>query len=62
MVYSQKIYKSGNSLAVSIPAEVVHKLGLKPGQAVTLEFDYPSKLEIKFPQALQLPLINHRKK
>lgn len=34
MIYVQKVIKVGNSLAVTIPKEIVKKYGLKPGDKV----------------------------
>jgi antitoxin component of MazEF toxin-antitoxin module len=33
----QKIIRTGNSLAVTIPADFVHAVGVKPGQEVVVE-------------------------
>lgn len=33
----KKIIKTGNSLAITIPADFVHALGLKAGQMVSVE-------------------------
>lgn len=34
MIYAQKIIKVGNSLAVTIPKEIVKEYGLKPGDKI----------------------------
>ena len=53
----QKILKTGNSLAVVVPADFGKSLGLKAGESVKV-FARPEKAEIlyKFSGAQQLPL------
>lgn len=54
---SQKILKTGNSLAVVIPAQFIKTIGAKAGDEVKV-FPKPEKAEVlyKFSGALQLPL------
>lgn len=35
----RKIFKTGHSLAVTLPKKILDELGLKPGDKVVLEFD-----------------------
>jgi len=53
----QKILKTGNSLAVVIPADFVRNIGVKAGDNVRV-FPKPEKGEVlyKFSGAHQLPL------
>lgn len=53
----QKILKTGNSLAVVVPADFVKSLGVKAGDEVKVLFK-PEKAEVlyKFSGAVQLPL------
>lgn len=54
----QKILKSGNSLAVSIPAEFVRSAGLKPGDVVISQVNLAEgTLHFTFTTSAQLPLI-----
>jgi len=54
---SQKVFKSGNSLAVVVPAGFTHALGVKASDDVQVEAE-PDKGRViyKFSGALQLPL------
>lgn len=54
---SQKILKTGNSLAVVIPADFIKNIGAKAGDEVKV-FPKPEKGEVlyKFSGACQLPL------
>jgi len=53
----QKIFKTGNSLALTIPAAFVQMIGIKCGQEVEAEIDpEKGKLAFKFFGSRQLPL------
>lgn len=54
---AQKVFRTGNSLAVTIPAPFVESLGVKAGDKVEVVVS-PSKgrLTVKFSGACQLPL------
>jgi len=53
----QKIFKTGNSLALTIPAAFVQMVGVKCGQEVEAEIDpEKGKLAFKFFGNRQLPL------
>ncbi|MBI5465451.1 AbrB/MazE/SpoVT family DNA-binding domain-containing protein [Candidatus Gottesmanbacteria bacterium] len=53
----QKILKTGNSLAVVVPADFIKNIGAKAGDSVRV-FPKPEKGEVlyKFSGAMQLPL------
>ena len=54
---SHKIFKSGNSLAVVVPANFTHALGIKAGDDVQVEAEQEKgRVVYKFSGALQLPL------
>lgn len=54
----QKVIKTGNSLAVTIPAEFARNIGVKHGQEVKTNFDITTGvLKFTFPSASQLPLL-----
>lgn len=54
----QKILKTGNSLAVSIPSDFVKVLGLRAGLTVKVRVDQPSaRLIVTFENTGQLPLL-----
>lgn len=58
-----KILKSGNSLAVSIPSDFAHTLGLRPGQSVSVHTDLTAgRLILTFPNSGQLPLLPKKAK
>lgn len=40
--YSRKLNQTGNSITVSIPAEIVKTLGMQKGEEVVVVFDPPS--------------------
>lgn len=52
----QKIFKTGNSLGISIPYRLVKKLGISAGQSVVI-IPQPdqNKMVIEFVEASQLP-------
>lgn len=54
---AQKVLKTGNSLAVTIPAEFVKMVGIRPGDEVKTGFK-PDKgiITYSFSGAKQLPL------
>jgi antitoxin component of MazEF toxin-antitoxin module len=56
----QTIFKTGNSLTVSLPARLVDQLGLAAGQKVIVK-SYPesSRIIYEFPDAQQLPLLHN---
>jgi antitoxin component of MazEF toxin-antitoxin module len=54
----QKVLKSGNSLAVSIPARFCRTLGIKPRDAVLVQADYVNgTVQYTFKFSSQPPLI-----
>ncbi len=54
---TQKVIKTGNSLAVTIPAEVVKLIGIRAGDGVKLEIDMSrTKISYLFSGMQQLPL------
>lgn len=58
----QKIIKTGNSFAVTIPAFFVKKLNLKLSDPVEVKVDFENaKIEIHFPASRQLPLQTAKK-
>lgn len=55
---SQKVFKTGNSLAVTIPAGLVRILGLRSGMVVETRVDIPGlKVSYKFSGSGQLSLL-----
>lgn len=53
----QKIIKTGNSAAVTIPAGFLEALGLRVGDRAETEMDYRrGTIVFKFPNGRQLPL------
>lgn len=53
----QKIIRTGNSLAVTIPAEFVRTVGIKAGQEVTVKLEPETgKVNYTFSGTKQLPL------
>jgi antitoxin component of MazEF toxin-antitoxin module len=53
----QKIIKTGNSLAVTIPAHFVHSVGIKAGQEVQIEIELGrGQITYTFSGTKQLPL------
>jgi antitoxin component of MazEF toxin-antitoxin module len=59
----QKILKTGNSLAVTIPSRFVKILGLKPGQTVQTQSNIAKgTLRYTFTGTGQLPLLSTGKK
>ena len=59
----QKILKTGNSLAVSIPSKFVRILGLKPGNVVEVKSDFAKgTLHCTFTGTGQLTLLSNNKK
>jgi len=54
---TQKVIKTGNSLAVTIPSEVVRLIGIRAGDGVKLEIE-PEKAKVSyfFSGMQQLPL------
>jgi antitoxin component of MazEF toxin-antitoxin module len=53
----QKIFKTGNSLAVTIPSQFVHSVGVKPGQDVQVRLEPETgRVIYTFSGTKQLPL------
>jgi antitoxin component of MazEF toxin-antitoxin module len=53
----QKIIRTGNSIAVTLPSKLVKALGLKSGDPVEVKVNYiKGEVVFKFPSARQLPL------
>ncbi|OGD09104.1 hypothetical protein A2397_03510 [Candidatus Amesbacteria bacterium RIFOXYB1_FULL_44_23] len=60
---NQKILKTGNSLAVTIPSKFVRILGLKPGDDVAVKIDLAKGLmRCGFTATGQLTLLDSTKK
>lgn len=56
---AQKIIKAGNSLAVTVPSEIVKTFGLKPGDTVEVLRDFKDpQLLVKFSGSHQLSLVS----
>jgi antitoxin component of MazEF toxin-antitoxin module len=54
---AEKIIKTGNSAAVTLPAKFVRDLNLKVGDPVEVGIDYvKGAITFRFPGARQLPL------
>ena len=54
---AEKIIKTGNSAAVTLPAKFVRSLNLKVGDSVKVKIDYVNgEITFQFPGARQLPL------
>ena len=57
----QVIFKTGNSLALSIPSRIVRRLGLSVGQTAVCHSSWEAnKITYEFPDAKQLPLMASR--
>lgn len=57
----QKVFKTGNSLAVTIPSGFVHALGLHPGAKVIVKVDLARlKITYEFSGTQQLTLLNSK--
>lgn len=53
----QIIYRAGNSLAISIPSQLVRRMGLRPGQQAKVEIDWTTGvLKVIFPEGKQLTI------
>ena len=53
----QTVFKTGNSLAVTIPSDFVNIVGVKAGDKVkAIKKPEKGRMVYVFPQALQLPL------
>jgi len=58
---AEKIIKTGNSAAVTLPAKFVKNLGLKVGDPVEVKIDYvKGEITFRFPGARQLQLVASR--
>ncbi len=54
---AQKIIRTGNSAAVTLPSELVKILNLRIGDPVEVAINYvKGEITFKFPSARQLPL------
>lgn len=54
---AQKIIRTGNSAAVTLPSELVKVLNLRIGDPVEVTINYvQGEITFKFPSARQLPL------
>lgn len=54
---AQKIIRTGNSAAVTLPSELVKTLNLRIGDSVEVDINYvKGEITFKFPSARQLPL------
>jgi putative addiction module antidote len=54
----QKIFRSGNSLVVSLPKDILDMLGLDEGAEVSVEIDREQRRIIITPAGLALPGVN----
>jgi putative addiction module antidote len=54
----QKIFRSGNSLVVSLPKDILDMLGLDEGAEVSVEIDREQRRIIITPAGLVLPGVN----
>jgi putative addiction module antidote len=54
----QKIFRSGNSLVVSLPKDILDMLGLDEGAEVSVEIDRERRRIIITPAGLALPGVN----
>lgn len=60
---AEKIIKTGNSAAVTLPAKFMRDLNLKIGDSVEVEMDYAKgEITFRFPGARQLHLASPRRK
>lgn len=58
----QIAFRSGNSLAVTVPARLVRSLGLQPGAVITSQINYYKKtITFSFPGSGQMSLLPPRK-
>lgn len=58
---AEKIIKTGNSAAVTIPAKFMKDLNLKIGDPVEVKIDYAKgEITFRFPGARQLQLVSPR--
>jgi len=54
---AQKIIRTGNSAAVTLPSELIKVLNLKVGDSVEVKINYLlGEITFHFPSARQLPL------
>ncbi len=59
---AQKILRTGNSAAVTIPSEFMGTLNLKVGDEATAKMDFSrGEITYRFPQVRQLPLVGKKK-
>ncbi|OGV88604.1 hypothetical protein A2Z41_01980 [Microgenomates group bacterium RBG_19FT_COMBO_39_10] len=59
----QKIIKTGNSLAVTIPSDFVRNVGVKAGQTVQVKVEPETgKVTYSFSGTRQLPLVSLTKR
>jgi len=55
---TQKIFRAGNSLVISLPTRLVKSLGLKSGGKVALKINYLKKsVTLTFPDSGQMTLL-----
>jgi len=55
----QKIFRSGNSLAITLPSRLVKSLGLKAGEHVNLKINFMKKtVSLSFPDSGQMTLLS----
>lgn len=59
---SQKVLTAGHSLAITIPADFVHNVGIKPGDVVQVSTNLSTAVMIvTFSNPSQLPLLSDKK-
>jgi len=59
---AQKIIRTGNSAAVTIPSEFMEALNLKVGDRAVTKMNYGrGEITYRFPQMRQLPLVGRKK-
>jgi antitoxin component of MazEF toxin-antitoxin module len=58
MKTQSKVVTTGHSLAVVVPADFAHQLGIRAGDQVKLQFDYAkNQITYTFINTRQLPLV-----
>lgn len=56
---SQKVLTAGHSLAVTIPADFVHNVGIKPGDTIQISTNLSTAImTVTFSNPSQLPLLS----
>ncbi|KKU28572.1 MAG: hypothetical protein UX42_C0012G0006 [Microgenomates group bacterium GW2011_GWC1_46_20] len=59
---SRKVLTAGHSLAVTIPSDFVHNVGIKPGDSVSVSTNLSTAvMTVTFSNPSQLPLLSVKK-